>query len=925
MVIKKRQIIFMYKKYLSLLLFISIVFSASAYNIKGTVVDAQTGELLVGANIIAKENAQIGTTTRLDGSFILRNIPIGRITLECSYISYKTRDLVVSGSNQDLSLTILLDPYGTELNGVTVVASDNSSERNMRSLEKKSASVINVIGEHAIELSPDITVANILQRVSGVTVQKTANSGEAQYAIIRGMDKRYNYTLINGIKIPSPDDKNRYVPMDIFPAELVAHIDVIKALTPDMEGDAIGGAMNLQLKDAPNKLLIDVMGSMGYNALFFSRPFYEFNRHVVQMNSPVPGTPTNVSDFTIDNLKFTPLKFNPNLNGSFSIGDRFLNQRLGIILSVSNQNSYSGSDQYLATRNALPLENTMPNFSDKMDREFSTLQNRLGIHNKVDFQINKNNFLTLYNAYFSLNKFISRNTVQTSLTTGVGNVEVHRRSQNELEKIYNSTLQGKHQLLNHTLAIDWSAAYSKAWANRPDEAELQYNSTDVDKPTLQGVTHRWSHNSDKDLAGYLNLTWNSPFFNKNLEVKAGGMYRHKYRSNFYNEYSLKPVLQNNDSHQEFTTIDAAKLQFSPSSASSGSPVNQNDYTVSENVDAVYGEFKTKFFNKLEMLAGVRMEQTSLNYMTPMPISFVGKSGSQIYTDILPSVHLKYELATNQNLRLSYFSSISRPGFFEVIPYHISEEDYDKMGNPYLKRSQAKNFDFRYAWFPHASEQILAGIFYKIIKDPIEYSLVKISNSTLAEQPQNFGTAHNLGFEFVINKYFGNFGISANYTYTKSAITTFKKLYQRKDPNDPTSELTIDSVKVTRPMQGQADNLANLSLLYKDSKIGLDLQLSMVYTGKFISQVSAWDGLDYWSMPNTSLDFSFQKRVSKKINLSVFAKAKNLLNAAAITRVMKSNPYYSGTYALPDQDSKNSIIVQRETYGQSFLIGIKYKF
>jgi len=112
-------------------------------------------------------------------------------------------------------------------------------------------------------LLPDITAAGALQRISGVTMQRTSNSGEAQYAIIRGMDKRYNYTLVNGIKIPSPDNKNRYVPMDIFPSELLARIEVIKALTPDMEGDAIGGAMNLVLKDAPEKLLVKATVSMG--------------------------------------------------------------------------------------------------------------------------------------------------------------------------------------------------------------------------------------------------------------------------------------------------------------------------------------------------------------------------------------------------------------------------------------------------------------------------------------------------------------------------------------------------------------------------------------------------------------------------------------------------------------------------------------
>jgi TonB-dependent receptor len=304
-------------------------------------------------------------------------------------------------------------------------------------------------------------------------------------------------------------------------------------------------------------------------------------------------------------------------------------------------------------------------------------------------------------------------------------------------------------------------------------------------------------------------------------------------------------------------------------------------------------------------------------MTPMPVSFVGKSGSQSYMDILPSVHLKYELTPKQNLRLSYFSSISRPGFFEVIPYIISGETFDEKGNPYLKRSQAQNLDFRYELYPSAIEQILAGVFYKSIENPIEYGLVRENGpSALQLKPQNFGTATNVGFEFVAIKYFGNFGVSANYTYTKSIIKQNKSRYER----NAQGQLTADSVvSTTRPMQGQADHIANLALLYKNKKTGFDCQLSMVYTGKYISQVSGWYGLDYWSMPNTTLDFSFEQKLSKKINLSIFGKARNILNSSAIQRIL----YPSTGIQLPEQDNPNSIIVQKEQYGQNFLLGFRY--
>src|SRR5690554_7163703 len=65
------------------------------------------------------------------------------------------------------------------------------------------------------------------------------------------MNKRYNNTLVNGIKIPSPDNQNRYVPLDIFPAVFLERLEVYKSLTADMEADAIGGTVNMVMKDAP--------------------------------------------------------------------------------------------------------------------------------------------------------------------------------------------------------------------------------------------------------------------------------------------------------------------------------------------------------------------------------------------------------------------------------------------------------------------------------------------------------------------------------------------------------------------------------------------------------------------------------------------------------------------------------------------------
>jgi len=108
-------------------------------------------------------------------------------------------------------------------------------------------------------------------------------------------------------------------------------------------------------------------------------------------------------------------------------------------------------------------------------------------------------------------------------------------------------------------------------------------------------------------------------------------------------------------------------------------------------------------------------------------------------------------------------------------------------------------------------------------------------------PQNTNEATNYGAEAVFTKFFGVFGVSANYTYTHSRVTTTKRLYTFVQGTGNTQQ----NVSQTRPLQGQANHVGNVSLLYKDPRLGLDVQLAFAYTGDRIDQVSPYYGLDIW--------------------------------------------------------------------------------
>ena len=891
--------------------------------IRGVVTDSKTGEPMIGATVSIKETGK-KQFVQLDGKFIFKNVSSGTYTIEISFEDFKTIDKAVTVSKTNNAVVeIQMEPKIVELSDVTVSSDNINSDAHIRSMEKKAASIQNILSEKTIQLLPDVTVANALQRISGVSIQRST-SGEGRYAIIRGMDERYNNTLVNGIKIPSPDSKYRYVPMDLFPSEMLERLEVIKSLTPSMEGDAVGGTMNLVMKSAPLHFLFTANASTGFSTLFSSsRPFSAFDHGSVNTKSPAEihgnSYTATQADFSKGNLNFISKNLPLNTTAGFTIGNRWMNKRLGAILSASYQNFFRGSNSDFLVPNAQPqVVNGKDNqyvISDLYNRKYSTQTLRLGLHNKIDFEIAKGHTISLYNMYVQMNEYQTRSTYDSVYLNKLS--DNYMRSRSQKQSIYSSTLQGDHNF-SPIFRLNWIGTYANAKSQVPDMAEYDYQSaTTPGQFIVQKMSRIWQHNTDRDLAGYLNLLFSPKLSTFKPQISAGGMYRHKTRNNFYNEYSLSPVLVGGQP-QHWTDFNSAQYQFSPVSLGTGdvTTANPNTYTSYENVSAGYLQLNFFAEKYLQVIGGARMEHTEQGFTTVMPKSFPAWEGKVKYTDLLPSISLRYAINQQQNLKASYFRSIVRPDFYEIIPTQINGELFDVKGNDSLHHSIADNFDLRYEIFPGGSNQILIGTFYKIIHNPIEYAIIRNGGpSAQFLMPENFGDAHNYGFEAVITKYIGMFGVSANYTYTHSSITTNKQYFYR----DATLGITSKIVSQTRPMQGQADNIGNLSLLYKNPKIGLDMQVAFVYTGKRISQVSPYYGLDYYQLGQGVLDFSFEKRISR--HFSIYGKVNNLTNTPSKTVIYQAP---DPTYKFPDQQFTTKTVVGKDIYQLTILAGIRFK-
>ena len=374
----------------------------------------------------------------------------------------------------------------------------------------------------------------------------------------------------------------------------------------------------------------------------------------------------------------------------------------------------------------------------------------------------------------------------------------------------------------------------------------------------------------------------------------------------------------------YTNINAAQFIFNP--ASNGTPtLNGNNYTFAEKISAGYVQGKINFSNRLELLGGVRAENTNQHYETLLTKDVQAKSGDIKYTDLLPSAQLKYAISANQNLRFAYYRAIARPGFSELIPDGADGEFFKEVGDPInLKHTIADNLDIRYELYSKGSDQLLIGGFYKDIQNPIEISAVKPQNiNSLYLQPVNIGKATNYGIEIVATKFVGSFGISANYTYTKSSITNDNLIYSSRNT---AGQIVSSRVSETRPLQGQANNIGNVSFIYKNPKIGFDFQTAVVYTGERISFISPYAGLNYWQSPTTQLDISFEKKIGK--HFSFYGKINNLTDAPLELSLHQSYNAYmagSGSRALALQsDPANRIIIQKDYYRTTYLFGIRFK-
>lgn len=221
----------------------------------------------------------IGAFTDSTGFFLLNKIPAGYNTIVLFSLGYKPDTLHVNVSADEVTLLkqIVLKEDGKTLTEVEVKGSlGKGSENKAINLTRNSDKVVTFLSSETMSKLPDKNAAESIKRIAGAGVQN--NKGEGAYISLRGTPLDWTATLVNGDRLPVADEENtsRIFEFEVFPSELIDYIVVTRTVTPDIEGDNIGGAINFLTKSAVEKRTLKVNAALGASILA-QRPTGQIN------------------------------------------------------------------------------------------------------------------------------------------------------------------------------------------------------------------------------------------------------------------------------------------------------------------------------------------------------------------------------------------------------------------------------------------------------------------------------------------------------------------------------------------------------------------------------------------------------------------------------------------------------------------------
>ncbi|MBL7872867.1 MAG: carboxypeptidase-like regulatory domain-containing protein [Cyclobacteriaceae bacterium] len=884
------------------ILFMSVLGYSQSGTIKGTLRDETTGDGLIGANILI-EGTGTGSSTDIEGNFIIPKVKAGTYNLVLTSISYASKTIAVNVyPDQTTVVSSSLKEDVQELEGVLVTGKRQTNTDVSVISELKKADLVAVgISSQQIRMSQDRDAAQVIRRVPGVTIVGN------RFINVRGLSERYSTVMLNGIIAPSTEVDSKAFSFDLIPSSMLDRMLVFKSGSAELPGEMAGAIVNIHTKNMveENAMSLSVSGSFRNGTTGKSAALGQ-GKGSLDWFGKDDGTRALPAAFPSQNLRIfsqNPSDQNisslinatnllPNFWGSRSVTampDFRVNFDLARVGKLGTKKLENISSLSYSTTNQV-IENEQ-NYYDFFDEAAQKSPARYQFHDVRFTQTNRIGALSNFTLELSpLHRIEFRNFYnqqgqnQSTFRTGIENAqgfEVKNQSFNYNERsIYSSQLSGKHSL-SDAINVNWIFGYNTTNANQPDyrriRSQRSSGSTDgfsiVIPPGASSFDagRFYSELNEQTISATGNIEWKlNPAMEENRQTKVTAGYYVEQKNRAFDarwlSYKwLNPSVIDNSlllrSFDQLFVPENLGTRFILEEGTNEGPDLYDKYDGNNRLIAGYVGMVTPFADKFRLSAGMRVENNVQQIDVYDPNGLKKRVTDSPVTVPMPFFNLSYNMTEKMLVRIAYSKTVNRPVFRELAPfnYYDFDRNADIVGNPDLKTAQIDNIDLRWEMYPSNAEFISLGVFYKHFKNPIEQYLSPGSNLrygyTNADQATNYGVEAELR-KSLEGATGSNFMNKLTFVFNGALIKSKIEL--------PAS---LDNLDMDRAMQGQSPYVVNTSLYYNDFSHGLQMSVQYNVFGKRIYAVGDKDlNPSQYEMARNQIDLTITKTVSQHFEL-----------------------------------------------------------
>lgn len=843
----------------------------------------------------------------------------------------------VLGRAISLSLLVMASPsvfaadtsVGTAASGAGAIDLDRvevrpqlESQTRAVDLKRSSDAIEDAVSSDAMGVYPDKNVAESLQRLPGVSV--TRDQGEGRFVVIRGLDANLNSVSVDGIAIGTPEDSSRAAPLDVIPSDSTERLRVVKSPTPDMPGDAIGGAILVESASA-------------------------FDRDGRSLRGKIEASHQQLSGETSPKAAF---------NYSEVFADTF-----GVALGVNYQKRSFESDNTEVEYGTFEGGADDDLFANSLQRrKYEIERKRIGANLNLDWHPDEDNRYYLRTLYSQFDDAETRQRTifdfgDEGITALGGNqyrvddlaadsIQKRMRYRTKKENTFAASVGGENRLSG--AVVDYKVGYTRTEERVNDEMEARFEyagddlSATVDQnsrvPRIALSDAGWMDNGsydfdrmvlspkrvdDKEHSAQVNLR----FDGDNASYKFGLLGRWRDRDVDTNERELRvgPDIalsdwttgtpehrggtlgqgMSSDAMRRYWAQFGGQYSARPQDAGGNALASlEEDYTAREDIFASYA-MGTWDIGALRIIGGVRVENTQFSAtgnsvdvasngrtytVTPLTVS-------RSYTNALPGLHLRYDAGDAWVLRAAANKTVSRPSFGDIAPrIGLSRGDEEvRIGNPQLDPYESKNIDLSIEKYIGTTGILSLGLFHKAIDgyivntvsttDPAypDFKVTRVINGNKATvKGAEFNWQQQLAF---LPAGWDGLLVGASGTWLDTDFDPGLAGRERDDFMLPRASKHVYTAHIGY------------------EKAGFSTRVAAVYRSEYLDTLGDSAAYDIYVAPNTQLDVSLDYKITA--NVSVYLEAQNLLD--------KPLELYQGT---------RSRTLQMEEYGRTYALGLK---